>query len=248
MGTVRLMKLNVRTWLGDPLSQRPSDKQVYLTLFTQIQSFFNRAALSSHPWAVGELYLTVAPSQEDYPLPTDSSFGKPIQVRTVYPANPSHIERDVDFYEIEDINFDWPYPKDYGSLIFNPDGSPHTAQRMGFFRKGGNDQVYVRVIPIPAQPATYQVLYQIGDWVDYAAVDDAPMLPEHHSLIEIRSALSLLPLTWWSEDKVDNAARRRELSIALAAQESRLASEFNDYIKSTTVGRRLSYRKVMSID
>lgn len=249
MSTIEQMKANVRQRLGEPIEQKPSDGQILLALTTQIQSYLNETNLSAKPWAVSELNLSVSAGIEDYALNVPN-FGKPIQVRTVYPANPAHIERDIDFFELQDLNFDWNLPKNFGNTFFNLDGSPHTALRMAFFRKDGLDTVYVRVLPIPQLAATYQILYQIGVYGQTTTLGQIPVLPQHHALIEIRTAISVLPMTSWTLDDEDfNTNRRKEFALSLGVDLARLEKQFNDYIKTVTVSRRFNYRgDAFSID
>lgn len=233
--------------LGEPRAQKPSTYQVLSKLAIQIQRYINRLSLSERSWAVAEAALTVATGVEDYPIAA-VDFGRPIQVRTVWPANPSHIERDIDFFELGDINFDWPYPKNLGALLFAPDGSPHTAQRMAFFRKSGVDQAYIRVQPIPQLTATYQILYQIGNYADSAALVTIPVLLQHHALIEVRTALSLLPIAEWTGDIKADSAMREQLAMQLKNDEVELARDFERYISSVGAKRRPSARILNSID
>lgn len=246
MPSLQNMMVNVRGRLGEPHAQHPSNHQVLLALSTHIQRYCNRLNLTGRPWAVDECSLLAVAGQEDYPV-TATNFGRPIQVRTVYPANPSHIERDIDFFELGDVNFDWPFPRDFGALSFNPDGSPHTAQRMAFFRRGGQNQCYVRLIPIPQQSAQYQILYTVGVLGD-TALATVPVLPEHHALIEIRTAISLLPQTQWVDDNRANSDTRREYAAALKNDEVELTRDFELYISSTSGNRRMSARIVEGID
>lgn len=233
--------------LGEPRAQHPSTYQVLTKLSIQIQRYVNRLSLSERSWAVAEVSLTVAANQEDYPI-SAADFGRPIQVRTVWSSNPSHIEQDIMFFELGDINFNWPYPKNLGALIYNADGSPHTAQRMAFFRKSGVDQIYVRVQPIPQRTATYQILYQIGNYADGAALATVPVLSQHHALIEVRTALSLLPITDWTGDVKADVVMREQLAIQLKSDEIELGRDFERYISSVGAKRRPSYRITNSID
>lgn len=242
------MMENVRAiHLGEPRAQCPTNYQLLKKLSIQIQRYINRLSLSERSWAVAECSLTVAANTEDYPIAA-SDFGRPIQVRTVWPSNPSHVERDIDFFELGDINYDWPYPKNVGALLYNADGSPHTAQRMAFFRQSGLDQPYVRVQPVPQQSATYQILYQIGSYSDSAALATVPVLPQHHALIEVRTALSLLPLSEWTGEKQEDRDMRQQLALQLKADEVELANDFERYISSVGARRRPSSRITNSID
>lgn len=234
---------NIRLRLDEPLPQKPSDRTLLLLLSTQIQRFINKANRSSRSWAVDELTLVANSGQEDYPLPIDSSFGKPIQVRTVYASDPGHVSRDVPFSDLGDLNFDWPFPGNFGSSL-SLDGSPNNAVRMAFFRKSGSDQVWVRMLPVPGQSSTYQVLYQIGVYGSTTPLDETPLLPEHHDLIEIRTAISALPHSAWFEETANNTSKRKELAMTLTNDSADLEKEFTSYITSLSAAGGLVLRTV----
>lgn len=246
MASLDQMMQNVRVRLGHPRFQSPSNRDILLNLSTQIQRYCNKLSLSGRTWAVDEVSLMVVPGQEDYPI-SATNFGRPIQIRTVYPQNPSYIERDIEFDELGDLNFNWPYPKNFGSLIVNIDGSPNTAQRMAFFRKSFADQCYVRVAPIPALPAQYQILYQVGD-VHGQALASIPVLPQHHDLLEIRTAISLLPATSWGDDAQADSNKQQAFAMALKNDEGPLSLDFEQYVRSVGAKRRPSNRILNSID
>lgn len=242
----RQLLTNTRVRLGDTLAQRPSDRTLLLIVCTQVQSFVNLANLSAKPWAIDEVTVVAIPGLEDYAIGVASQFGKPIAVRTQDPSNPSHIESVVEFTELVDLTFDWSMPRDVGGFGF--DGSPHSARRIAFFRRGGSDQVWARVLPIPQTTAEYQILYQVGVYGETESLDEIPVLPQFHALIEIRSALDALPHCLWDDNAAVNADIRKELAMSLAATENRLADEFNKYIRTVTVSRRLGLRELYSID
>lgn len=245
---VRQMLSNIRTRCGDPRPQQPGDRTLLLLLSTQIQTYLNKVNLTGRPWAVDELSLVVSGGQEDYQLPIDSHFGKPILCRTVYTLNPGFIERDVDFSELGEFNFDWEYPKDFGST-FVLDGSPNNAMRLAFFRKSGQDAVWVRVVPIPAASAEYQILYQVGVYGESVPLDETPVLPEHHALIEIWTALAVLPHCKWGDDSKVNDTMQAKLFATLDQERQRLEVVFNRYISTTSASVRPSYRELpFSID
>lgn len=242
------MKAHIKLRLGEPIAQKPSDDLILLNLTTQIQSYVNKVNLSAKPWVVDQWNLNVVQGIEDYPIGV-SNFGKPLMVRTVYPANPAHIERVVDFFELQDLNFDWNLPRNFGNTFFNLDGSPHTALRMAFFRKGGSDQVYVRVLPVPQLAATYQILYQLGEYGSTESLSTIPVLPQHHALIEVRTAISLLPAASWTEDESFNSKKREEFALSLGNDAKDLEREFALYTQTMTVSRRLGARlEAFSID
>lgn len=243
---LRSMLENIRTRCGEPQAQRPSDRTLLLLLSSQVQRYLNEANLSSNPWAVDETTLVVAAGQEDYPIPVDASFGKPIQIRTVYPTDPAHIERDIEFYELGDVNFQWGMPNNFQGQV---DGSPNNALRIAFFRKSAQNQVYARVLPIPQQSASYQILYQIGVYGETTPLDETPFLPEHHALIELRTAFSALPHCRWSEDERINADKRKELGLTIKLEIDDLYRIYKSALATTSASRQPNYRELpFSID
>lgn len=237
------MLTNVRTRCGgDELAaQRPSPTTLLLLLSTQIQNYITEANLSSKPWAVDEMTLQAVSGTEDYPLPVDSNFGKPIQVRTMYSADPGHIERDVEFTELGEVNFDWGFPRNFGSSLML-DNSPNNMARIAFYRRAGVNQVYARVMPIPARSATYQILYQIGVYGEATPLDEIPLLPEHHALIELRTALASLPHCQWGDDEDFNRRRREELAASFQPDLARLTTNFKLYLASLSANYQPNYR------
>lgn len=240
---LRQMLANVRTSCADPRTQKPSDRALLLLLSRQIQTYVNKANLTGRPWAVDELSLVVTPNTEDYALPIDSHFGKPILVRAVYPSNPALVEWDVDFVDLGAFNFNWDYPKNFGNA-FSLDGSPNSAARLAFFRKSGTDQIYVRVVPVPAASATYQILYQVGVYGEGVPLDETPLLPEHHALIEVWTAIAALPHCEWDDDRAVNSEMRQALFGTLDAERQRLEATFNLYINTTSASTKPVYREL----
>lgn len=238
---VRSMMGNVRVRCGDPRAQKPSNRTLLLLLSSQIQNFVNEANLTGRAWAVDELFLSVSGSTEDYQLPINSRFGKPILVRGTYPANPGLIERNIDFIELGEFNMNWDFPKNFGNA-FSYDGSPNNAERLAFFRKAGTDQVWVRVLPIPQQSADYQILYQIGVYGETVPLEETPLIPEHHGLIEVRTAINALPHCEWDDDAGRNADKRKELALTLADDRSMFYRLFKQYIATTSASVRPTYR------
>lgn len=233
MSTLLQSLAKTRLLLRDPRPQRPGEREVLDAVTREYQSLFNRLNNSGQAWTIDEVTLNVFQGQEDYLLEADSGFTKPLSVITRDSSNPSHVERQVDFFEIANVDFDWNLPNDIGSAFLNIDGSTHTAARMAFFRRSGLEGgVYVRVKPVPQDSAQYRVLYAVGNWASSAALADQAILSEHHHLVETRAALSLLPDCEWWDDEDENRIRRKELFALRTTQEGRYAEEFERYIRS----------------
>lgn len=234
MATLGDISQSTRLRLNEPRTQKPSGRAVLQAVVTKTQDLFSQLTNTGTAWAIDEVQLTVVNGQQDYLLPVTSYFGKPLQVLTYYPQNTSTITRSIEFTVLNDMNFNWPYPQNMASWMGNADGSPNTAMRMAFYRKGGEDAVWVRVLPTPALSAIYSITYTIGAWADDAGLDSSPVLNQFHPLIEVQSALSLLPHAEWTDDPKENRERRKELRDSLLYDEAALKDGFQRYIRTIT--------------
>jgi hypothetical protein len=194
---------------------------------------------SNKAWSVEEVEMPVAVDQQDSVVPVDSRVGKILSVVTYDPSNPQHEERSIDFFEVQNLNFQWNLPNDVALAWANWDGSPHTADRMAFYYKsdGDNAGLYARIKPIPKKPAIYKVMYAIGDWASGATLESSPVLANHHHLIEVRAARTVLPDTSWFDDEAKDIAKRAEVRQALNDDEMIFAPVWQDYIRSLKQGR-----------
>lgn len=235
------MLSNVKVRCGVTRPQRPSPRTLLLLLSTQVQTFLNEANLSYRPWAVEEADLVIPANTEEFPI-SINNFGKPIQVRSVYRSDPSFIERDVEFTELGDANFDWAMPSNYGSAM-SLDNSPNNALRIAFYRKAGQNMPYARVMPIPSQTGTYKVLYMVGVYGDVTPLDETPVLPEHHALIELRTADAALPHCEWHDDERANHDKRVELHDSFVPDLLRLERNFRQWIASMSGNNQPNYRE-----
>lgn len=232
-----------RIELIEPLSQRPSRRYLLQLATTNLQSFFNEIQATGRPWAIGDqpLTLTVAPEQADYVLPVGNEFGRVMDVTTYDPSNPSHIERQIPFWELADQRGDWNGPRNAQTRYYD---SPHTAQRFSFYRKQFSNDVYVSVWPVPVDTAQYRILWSMGEWATQMSLDDSPLLTQHHSLLAIKTALDALPGTAWWDSEPENRLRRNELKESLSARLPILMQQFKRFVQNMTQPRmtqRLTY-------
>lgn len=234
---LRQMLDHMRILLGDPNAQEPSDRTLLYLLSRELQTYANQANLSGQHWAVDEYPLNVTSGTAEYQI-SETAFGKPIDVYTYYPTDPGHIRRDIDFTNLGDVNFDWGYPNNVAAgMAF---GSPHTAMRMAFYRKQG--YIYVQVQPTPQQSATYKVLYQIGEYGSTTSLDEAPLIPEHHALIELRAAMAALPHARWGDNEEFNTRKREEIALSMQPASGRLERDFKAHLASITGNTGMSVR------
>ncbi len=212
---------------------------------THVQSsIFNRVGPTGKSWTIDQVILSVASGQDTYTLNVGSEFGRAIDVYTYDPSNPSHIERSIPFWNIQDMHFNWGYPNNVASSFLTPDGSPNTATRIAFYRNNVGD-VSVKVAPIPMLNANYQVLFSIGNFIDTAGLDSSPLLSEFHMLPEVRAAISLLPQTEWHDG--DNSGQRKEFATALKNDEAIFIRDFENAIRNQ-VNSKMGLVYTMSID
>lgn len=235
--TLQNIASNVRIRLGDPLAQRPSLRQTLRYVADAAQMLFNQANSSGKAWAVGECQLNVTSNTTDYVLPVGPEFGKPLSVLTLYQPSQSYIPRYVNFFEINDLYFDWGLPANLASYIYTYDGSPNTAARIAFYKKPNDPSQWVRVLPMPALSAQYLVTFSTGDWVDSVSLDNSPLLSQFSPLIEMNATEALLSLTSWYSEKADeklNQDRRKEIIASMARMRQGYEDEFDRFIRSTT--------------
>jgi hypothetical protein len=235
----------VRKLLRDPKAQQPDDFTVLKRILSKYQAFLNTMNNTGLAWATGEINLPVQQGKEDYEITQAGNFGKALLVATRDPSNPAHIERPIEIFNVENMDFNWLLPNDFAGYIAGWDGSNTTAMRMAFFRKQGFSSVFVRVKPIPQLSASYRVLYEIGDWTKTVGLGDELLLPEHHDLPLTRAAISLLPYSDWSSDKALDSVLRKELAMSLANDEQEYAALFNEHIR-TVAEPTMSFRNMPS--
>lgn len=231
-----------RILADEPLPNRPSGRRVLLAVASAVQTFYARLGNTGQAWAFKPDYtLTVSGNTSDFLLAVDSSYGKPVQVLTYYPQNPSYVQRFVDFVEFPDLNFAWPYPVNISSWMYS-DGSNCTAMRMAFYYKDDGSR-WVRVLPQPQLSAQYLITFAEGDFLSSAGLETSPVLSQFHALPETWAALSYLPSCQWTSDQGYNMKHRNEIALALKNDEQRIAPEFDAYCRNIVqdhMGTRLS--------
>lgn len=233
MATITQMKANTRILLADPKPQKPSDRHLLLAVLRQAQGLHNRLAMTGAAWDIDEMPLTVSANRSDYQINVDSSFGKPMQLVRTDTNSRDYVETPVDFFEIQNLNYDWNYPQSYAGQT-----------RVGWYRKGSD--LFIRFQGKPQENAKYRITYAVGNWMDTAALDDSPIQSEFHPLIETLAARSLLPGSEWSDDKKENAEKRRELGAIFSLDIERMDDDFTRYSLSLTQPRMTT--RVSSFD
>ncbi len=228
------MCLATRVLVDEPRPQRPSAQRVLTAVVQKTQSFYSRLENTGQAWSLKPDYpLNVSGNTQDYLLAVDDSYGKPIQVLSTYPQNPSYIQRYIPFREFASMHFDWPFPANLASWLWT-DGSNCTAMRMAFYYRDDGSR-WVRILPQPQLAATYIITFASGDWAANVSLENSPVLSQFHSLIETQSALSVLPSCEWRDDDKYNAAHQDRLAMALKNDEFGLAEEWDLFVRSLVV-------------
>lgn len=233
-----------RVELLEPLPQRPSRRYLLQLATTNVQNYYNKISATGRAWAVSEFDLFVSPSVREYTA-TVTDIGRILDVTTKDDSNPVHIERPVRFWDLAESRAHWEAPANLPSITFYD--SAHTAQRISFFRKNFLDTVYCQLMPIPQQACVYRVLYANKGVASDMALDDSPILTQHHALIVTKTALDATPgSAWWANEK-ENRIRRGELQESFKLRLPPLMSEFDKYVRNQVQPRQTS-RLVYSID
>jgi hypothetical protein len=241
---IRGLLRGVRIHARDPRAQQPSDRTLLHLLSVQIQNFLTELNIYGNNYSVDETQITVTPNTGEYLIGVEG-FGKPIEVRTLNAGDPAYTERTVDFFELGDLHYQWDLPNNFGQAYWQ-DGSNHSTQRIAFYRRRGN--IYARVLPVPAQSAKLNIIYQVGVFGSTTPLDEDVLMPEHHALLEVRTALVALPHCEWFDDESMNQARRKELALSLADQRDALTKVFRANIVNQTASTEPDYREVWSFD
>jgi hypothetical protein len=208
-----------RIELADARPQKPSYRHLLHLATGVAQSFLNRLNNTGRPWNVGETYLQVSSGVSEYPLNV-SNVGKILDVIYYDANNQEGTERQIGFEDLTDTVGD-----------FRGDGS----SRIAFFRREG--QLYAKVRPIPTDSREYTVLYAVGGWAREAALDDSPVLEEHHHLLVARTALDALPAAEWSDDPKKDEAKRAALERSLMRRVEGYERELSFHVASMSNAR-----------
>lgn len=225
----------IKELLDYPQENTPSLHRIYGALIRHIQHRFNELNNTGQAWAYATENVSAVSGTETYTL-TSTNFGKPLSVVT-YSTDDSHVQRQIPFFEVQNLAFDWDYPRNIASGFWQyyfEANSAHSANRVAFYRDAGTNTVKLMLRPIPQATATYQVLYSIGDWTDDVALTSTPLLSEHHSVFEIPAAIALLPSAKWGPDDEKNMVKRKMLSDSLRWELSMFEPSWTTYISEQT--------------
>jgi hypothetical protein len=230
MPNIEEMCSNVMLRLGDPRAQRPSYYAILNQVMTQTRTVLRHKHNTGNVWNYSDLTIQVTPNVAVYQI-TAPDFGTPLAVITYAPGLISWIPRLIPFFGPQNLQFDWNLPTNLAANFYIPyDGSNCTAQRCAFYWKA--NVPYIEFAPLPLLSAQYQIKFLQNSNNTYSdALTASPEWSEDADLIEVRSALALLPLAEWNapdskEGRAYNLERRQGLILSLSAEEKELTRQF----------------------
>lgn len=242
------MLTSCRVQLLEPRPQQPSRQYLLELLSANIQSAFNEAGATGRAHAIVNTILTVSSGQGEYIL-NGQNTGKILDVVTYAPNDGNWIERQIEFFDYSEMAEGWEMPRDSANWLLSPDGLQHTAQRMAFFRKGGQQTTYVRVLPVPQASVQYRVASTIRNYGGAdTSLDDDPILSNHHHYWVAVTCRDALPGTVWTDDRKADQETRANLKASFDARIATLAPQFKNDISSLTLPRDSDRQEPFSID
>lgn len=214
----------VRSLLLNPKENCPTPEQLFTQLCLEYQNYFNELDSSGLPWTMTEQTINVTSGQTDY-LVTNPT-GKVLFV-VAYPENDAYGPFSLEFADLAEVSSDFYLfsPLDYG---FSPDFNelitfPWPFQ-IAFYRKDNN--LWFRLAPFAYNIESIKITYSTGDWLENLQMTDTAVLSQYHGLVEVRTALNLLPGAEWVGNEDANQNKRANLGKTLAIQEERYARQF----------------------
>lgn len=249
--------MGVKQFLGDPLDQSPSIRQIVLELETeylQMTNQVNNRGLAQH---VGEYLLTTSQDVNRYVLDIPAGdFYKALSVVTVpeeatvtggeYDQRTTVTGGDdrelgLEFFDLEHGSYEWAYlAKNRGQVL----SSSHDSQLIAFYKTlitGEGEKVVVELRPTPSGEQRYKILYQITDWWDRVfenpsnGVTDVEFKLPHSSqrmMIRALVGMNLIQkgVVRWALNDEYNMKRGQVVYNGLKDRFARYKETYEDYI------------------
>lgn len=264
MATTLLKEVfGVRQFLGDPLEQAPSVRQVVRELEAEYQYLMIDASNRGMSQHVGETVITTEADQRRYELGVEADqFYKILSVNTV-PADAvitgddstkrvtvtsgDGREQNIEMVELERFNDDWSDLRAGRGQLFS---STHDAQMVAFYKtiqEGVGEVLTAEFRPTPTSAQRYMILYQITDWWDRlfsASTDGANdysfRLPHssQRMLIRARVAMNLLKagVVKWALNDDYNVRRGTVVEAGLKDKIMRYTDAYERYLDTLEHG------------
>jgi len=230
-----------------PRSEAPTELAVLNQNCSQIRNLKKFKRATGNPWDFNDLVLETSADESTYQI-SQTDFGQPLAVLTWAPELSTWTPRLIKIFEPQNLVLNIPTVGNntLASYAYLPwDGSNCTAQRCAFYWR--NNVPFIEFWPAPTTSiASYKIRYlQNSNNLNTISLNEAPLQNDDCDLVEIRSALALLPLTQWMAEEGDglayNANKRKELAASLGAEEQEATRLFEAMARQTT-GPRMYQR------
>lgn len=233
----------IRRRLGNPLTNAPDDALILQALIDSMNHHVSQLQNTNNHWSISKWRLDVSGGVEDYPVIAASggplNFGRPFLIVTADDNDPYHVRVEVPMTLIQNADRQYTGPQQTYST------SEHTAALFAFFREA--NQWYVKAIPIPAGPGSYDVYFDTA--FAFASPADEQGVNNFHHLVRIQTALAVLPFTEWAGATKQGNARvwqmqMEALRVQLAAEEGKYQRQFDQFRSQMTregVTSKLAY-------
>jgi hypothetical protein len=223
--------MRIRALMDTPFPNAPDFHTIFQAELSEEANILNATNNTGVPWAVNVYQLIYSPGQTKYEIGV-TDFGKPYLVTRV--VDGPYITRiNVPFGDLNQQRYGAVWQ---GYANSGPWTIESTTEKMSFFREGVTDsQYYASIEPAPQDTATYEITYVPGVASQDDPLSSVTQLPEHAALVQLRTAVALLPYAKWYEDEKENRIKRRELSEALIYQLNRPGGKeelFKRYVSS----------------
>lgn len=213
----------IRTRLGFPLQDSPSDAVILRSLVDSLHHHVAQLNASSAHWNVAHWQLDCVDGVEDYQI-TEAAFGRPFLVYTVNSQDTYHVRTEIPITMLQNAD------RRYQGAKKSASAYPHTATQVCFYK---TDQTwYVRPVPIPSASGSYEIWFEKA--YQYASPSDTTGIEAFHHLVRVQAALSVLPhCEWRGATMADNGkawmAKVGLVRESLLHDEAIYQRQFNEY-------------------
>jgi hypothetical protein len=252
----------VRQFLGDPLEQAPSVRQIVKELeaeYHQLGIESSNRGLTQH---IGEVVITTNQHQRRYELGIEADqFYKALGITTI-PANATVTgdatskrvtietgddrESSLEFTELNRFGDSWPHLAANRGQLF---GSSHDSQAVAVYKTikpGTGEAIVMEFRPTPNSEQRYLLMYQITDWWDtmLSSTDgaDDPLFklphPSQRMMIRARVGLNLIQkgIVKWALNDDYNMRRGEVVLNGLKERAERYKKTYEDYLDTLEHG------------
>lgn len=217
--------VEVRYHLGEPSEGSPSTRQILQKIKDVAQLLHLEMQNSAIAWDVANFQISTVVGQSDYLIPAaPEQFGKDFRVITIDPSNRFHVSREIRRCDMGDNDNFY-----NGPVQSNTNG--HSAVVCNFYRQG--QAIYLRLVPSPGEGGKlYEIWYETASGL-MDSTGDTPVMAPFQRYLNIKAALSLLPLCKWGNlSGKDLTERMMAVQVGLMSQAAEYKRVWDDWISS----------------